>query len=108
IYGVLAYSVSRRMREFGIRSAIGASPGDLLRMIFQEAFAFTVPGLVAGLALSLAFARLMKAMVYRISPEDPMSLAVCAVVLTGVCIFSAWLPARGAARADPGVALRQE
>ena len=108
IYGILSYSVSRRVREFGIRSAIGAAPRDLSRMILREALAFTLPGLLAGLALSLAFGRGMKALVYQVSPVDPASLTMCAALLTGICVLSAWLPASRAARADPGISLRQE
>ncbi|HVT94263.1 MAG TPA: ABC transporter permease [Bryobacteraceae bacterium] len=108
IYGVLAYSVSRRIREFGIRSAIGATPEDLLRMIFREALTSIIPGLLAGFALSLALARLTAAMVYQISPQDPAALGACMAFLTAVCLLSAWLPARRAARADSGLALRQE
>ncbi len=108
IYGILSYSVSRRVREFGIRSAIGAAPRDLSSMILREAMAFTLPGLLAGLALSLAFGRGMKALVYQVSPVDPASLTMCAALLTGICLLSAWLPASRAARADPGISLRQE
>jgi predicted permease len=108
IYGVLAYSVSRRLREFGIRAAIGAKPGDLLQMILREAGTVAIPGLLAGLALALGFARLMKSLVYRISPMDPASLTGAAVFLAAICLLSAWLPARRAAKVDPSIALRQE
>jgi predicted permease len=108
IYGMLAYSVSGRAREFGIRSALGATPAKLLRQIFNEGAAVTIPGLAVGVAASLACARLMKSMLYRLSPMDPLSLAAAAVLLSVITVLSVWLPARRAARIDPGSALRIE
>ena len=106
IYGLLAYSVSARIREFGIRAALGATPANLLRLIAREGAAVTVPGLAAGLALSLAGARMMKTLLYRLSPVDPISLAAVGLLLSIITVFSVWLPARRAARVDPGTALR--
>jgi ABC-type antimicrobial peptide transport system permease subunit len=108
IYGLLAYSVSGRAREFGIRAALGATPGNLLRMILKEGAAVTLPGLAAGVAVSLACARLVKSVLYRISPMDPLSLAAAGAVLSVIAVLSVWLPARRAARVDPGAALRVE
>jgi len=108
IYGLLAYSVSGRAREFGIRAALGATPANLLRMILKEGAAVTIPGLAAGVAVSLACARLVKSLVYRISPMDPLSLAAAGAVLSVIAVLSVWLPARRAARVDPGAALRVE
>jgi len=106
IYGLLAYSVSGRVREFGIRAALGASPASLLRMILREGTAVMIPGLAVGLAISLASARLMRTMIYRLSPNDPLSLAAAAALLSVITVLSVWLPARRAAHVDPGVALR--
>jgi putative ABC transport system permease protein len=106
IYGLLAYSVSGRAREFGIRAALGATPATLLRQVLTEGAAVTIPGLAAGIAASLACARLMKSMLYRLSPMDPLSLVAAAVLLSVVAVLSVWLPARRAARIDPGTALR--
>jgi predicted permease len=108
IYGLLAYSVSGRARELGIRAALGATPANLLRMILTEGAAVTVPGLAAGLAISLARARLMKSLLYRLSPIDPLSLAAAGLLLAVITVLSVWLPARRAARVDPGAALRVE
>jgi len=108
IYGLLAYSVSGRAREFGIRAALGATPANLLRMILAEGAAVTIPGLAAGLAVSLACARLMRSLLYRLSPLDPWSLAAAALLLAVITVLSVWLPARRAARVDPGAALRLE
>jgi len=108
IYGLLAYSVSGRAREFGIRAALGATPANLLRMILREGAAVTIPGLAAGIAVSLACARLMKSLLYRLSPMDPVSLASAALVLAFITVLSVWLPAHRAASVDPGAALRVE
>lgn len=107
-YGLLAYSVSGRAREFGIRAALGATPATLLRMILQESAAVTIPGLAAGVVVSLAGARLMKSLLYGISPQDPLSLAAAGALLCVISVLSVWLPARRAARVDPGAVLRVE
>ena len=106
IYGLLAYSVSGRAREFGIRAALGASPGSLLRMILREGAAVTIPGLAVGLALSLACGRFVESLLYHLSPADPISFAAVGLMLSAIALLSFWLPARRAARVDPGVALR--
>jgi putative ABC transport system permease protein len=108
IYALLAQSVSTRLREFGVRAAIGASPAELVRMILRESLALTAPGLVVGVILALAFARLMKSFVYRIEPADPISIAAAAAFLTIIAAVSAWLAARRAAKVDPALALRAE
>jgi predicted permease len=106
IYGLLAYSVSGRAREFGIRAALGATPAILLRMILMEGAAVAIPGLAVGVAASLAGARLMKGLLFNLSPMDPLSLAASGVLLSVVTVLSVWLPARRAACVDPGAALR--
>jgi predicted permease len=108
IYGLLAYSVSGRAREFGIRAALGATPANLLGMILKEGAAVTIPGLAVGIAVSLACARLMRSLLYHLSPMDPLSLAAAGVLLSVITVLSVWLPARRAARVDPGAALRVE
>jgi len=106
IYGLLAYTLSGRVREFGIRAALGASPVSLVYMTLREGAAPAIPGLAAGVALSLAFARLMKTLLYRLSPTDPLSLAVVSLFVSAIVLLSVWLPAKRAARVDPSVALR--
>ena len=108
VYGLLAYSVSGRVREFGIRAAMGASPANLLGMILRESAAVTVWGLAAGVAFSLACARLMKSLLYNLSPMDPVSLTAAGALLALVTLLSVWRPARRAAGVDPGAALRVE
>jgi putative ABC transport system permease protein len=108
IYGLLAQSVNARLREFGVRAAIGASPGELVAMILREALTLTAPGLIAGVVLAVAFARVMKSFVYQLSPADPVSIASAGVFLMVLTFFSAWLPARRAAGVDPALALRSE
>jgi putative ABC transport system permease protein len=106
VYGLLAYSVNARVREFGVRGAVGASRGDLVVMILREAALLTVPGLVAGLLLALAFSSVMTSFVYRFSPFDPLSLFSAAGFLVLLTLMSAWIPARRAASVDLGTALR--
>jgi len=108
IYALLAQSVSARLREFGVRAAVGASPGTLVRMILRESLALTAPGLMVGVILALTFARLMKTFVYRVPPADPVSITVAAAFLAMIAAISAWLPARRAAKVDPASALRAE
>ena len=108
IYALMAHSVAARLREFGVRAAVGATPGALIRMILLEALALTVPGLIVGVILALAFARLITAFLYRVTPADPTSIAVAAISLIGVAVLSGWLPARRAAAVDPASALKAE
>jgi predicted permease len=108
VYGLLAYSVNARLREFGVRAAVGASSGKLVTMILREAAVLVVPGLMVGLMLSLGFARLMKSFVYGVSPLDPVSIAAAGLFIVVVAFLSAWLPARRAASVDPAVALRSD
>ena len=108
IYGLLTQSVNGRVREFGVRAAIGAAPGELVSMILREAVALTLPGLIVGVVLSLSFTRVMKSVVYQLSPADPISIASAGVFLVLLTFFSAWLPARRAAAVDPALALRAE
>ena len=108
IYGLLTQSVNARVREFGVRAAVGAAPGELVSMILREAIALTLPGLMIGALLSLSFARVMKSLVYQLSPADPLSIASAGLLLVLLTFFSAWLPARRAAAVDPAIALRAE
>ena len=106
IYGLLTQSVNARVREFGVRAAIGAAPAKLVTLILREAFALTLPGLLVGLALSISFAKIMKSFVYRFSPLDPLSMTGAAALLVLLIFFSAWLPAKRASAVDPATALR--
>jgi putative ABC transport system permease protein len=108
IYGLLAQSVTARIREFGVRAAIGAAPAELIAMILREALTLAIPGLIAGAVLSLAFAKTMKTVVSQLSAADPISIAVACALLLAIVFCAAWLPARRAAAVDPAAALRSE
>jgi predicted permease len=108
IYGLLAYSVNSRVREFGVRGAVGATRTDLVALILREAATLIAPGLASGLLLALIFSSVMKSFVYRLSPLDPLSLASAAVLLILLTMISAWIPARRAAAVDLATALRAD
>jgi ABC-type antimicrobial peptide transport system permease subunit len=106
IYGVQAYTVSRRTHEIGIRVALGARPAALFAMILSEAAGWTVLGAGIGVGAGLATARLTSAFLFEVSRWDPVTLAVSPLVLVGVAMAAAYVPARRAMRVDPMVALR--
>jgi predicted permease len=108
IYGILAYSVSRRTSEIGIRMALGARPGMVLGMVLREAAWMTVFGVVAGLGAALGMGRLIASMLYGLKPWDPETLAGAALLLGLVALGASWIPARRAANVDPMTALRHE
>jgi putative ABC transport system permease protein len=108
IYGVMAYSVSRRVQEIGIRMALGARLEDVLSLVLRQGMTLTLAGLVIGLVGGLAVARLLADLLYEIQPHDPPTFGGVTVLLAAVALLACWLPARRAARIDPMVALRTE
>jgi putative ABC transport system permease protein len=104
----VAYAVSRRTREIGIRMAVGANPGDVLRMILGQGMVFTAIGVGVGLAIAFLASRVLTDFVVGVSPHDPAIFLSVPVILAAVMIAACWLPARRAARIDPTLALRQE
>jgi predicted permease len=108
VYGVVAYSVTQRSHEFGIRLAIGALPADVLKQVFLEAGRLTALGLALGLIAALALTRLMASLLFGVGPGDPLTLGLAAVVLACVALAACYIPARRAARVDPVIALRYE
>lgn len=108
IYGVKAYSVSRRTREIGIRMALGAEPGAVRRMILQEGAAMTVAGLGLGLLLGIGVGRACSSMLYQVAAIDPFVFTLAPAVLAVAALLASWFPARRATRVDPMVALRAE
>jgi ABC-type antimicrobial peptide transport system permease subunit len=108
LYGVMAYTTSRRRGELGLRLALGAQPGGLLRMIIREAAVLAGLGVLLGVPVGLAAARLVRTQLFGVSPFDPPSLAGAVVVLLVTALAASYLPARRAAATDPLVALRAE
>jgi predicted permease len=108
LYGVMSYTVARQTKEIGVRMALGAQRGNILRMVLREAGTLVIAGMVIGIAASLAGAQLLRSLLFGIAPRDPHPLiAMCGVLLlTG--LFAAWWPARRAASIDPMQALRSE
>ncbi len=108
LYGVLAYNVAQRTGEIGIRMALGAERGTIFRMICAETARVVGVGIAGGVAATLAAARLVRSMLFGVTPTDTSSLAVAVLVLATVALVAALLPARQAVRVDPMVALRHE
>lgn len=108
IYGVTAYAVAQRTREIGIRVALGALPGDVLRLIMGRSLLVVVIGLVIGLAAAAALTQLMSALLYGTSPYDPATFVLVALSLALIALLASWLPARRATQVSPIVALRHD
>jgi putative ABC transport system permease protein len=108
IYGVLAYDVSQRTREIGVRGAIGASRGQIATLILRQGLWKAAIGVVIGLIGAALLSSSMTTLLFNVRPTDPSVYAMVSVVLVGVALLASYLPARRAARIDPLIALREE
>jgi predicted permease len=108
VYGVVSHAVAQRTHEIGVRKALGADSGDVLRLVFHFGARFILPGIAIGLAASIAAARLLASQLWHVSPHDPVALVSVVVLLLAVGFLACWVPARRAMRVDPIVALRYE
>jgi putative ABC transport system permease protein len=108
LYALVAYSVSHRRHEIGIRLAVGAQPGDIRRLVLVQGVRLAALGVSVGLAGALAATRLMQGILYGVSASDPLTLLCVAATLVGAALLACYIPARGAVRIDPIIALRHE
>jgi putative ABC transport system permease protein len=108
IYGVMAYAISQRTGEIGLRMALGARRSDILRIVLSEAGLIVIAGLGAGLLGSLLLTRFLQTLLFDTKPTDPLTFGTLTVVLAGVALLASFIPARRASRIDPLVALRHE
>lgn len=108
VYGVISYAISQRTSELGIRLALGASPGGILRLVLIDGMKPVMFGLVLGLIGALVATRLAQSMLYGVSATDPVTFAINALLFVGVGFLACWVPARRASKLDPIIALRYE
>jgi len=108
IYGVLSYAVSQDARSFGIRLALGARPADLTAMVLRGGLKLAGAGLIIGCAGALALTRVLRSLLFGVTPTDPPVFAAIAALLVVIAVAASIVPARRAARVDPSASLRQE
>jgi putative ABC transport system permease protein len=108
IYGVIAYLVTMRTRELGIRIALGASHADVLRLVMGEGVRVTLVGLAIGIAGALLLSRLLATLLFGVAPTDPLTFALVALTLGAVALAASIIPARRAAKLDPLLAIRAD
>jgi len=108
IYGLMAYAVEQRTQEIGIRLALGASAGDVRRLVVGQGMTLALVGVAVGLASSFGLARVIASLLYGVAPRDPLVFVGAPVILTVVALVGVWLPSRRAVAVDPVIALRAE
>jgi putative ABC transport system permease protein len=106
VYGLLAHGVAQRVNEFGVRMALGATPSGVLRLVLRQGITLALVGLGIGLVSAVLFVRALRAVLFEVSPWDPLAWTTASVTLLAVSLLASWLPARRALRVDPVVALR--
>jgi ABC-type antimicrobial peptide transport system permease subunit len=108
LYGVVSFLVAQRIQEIGIRLALGATPENILGLVFSMALRWTVSGIAAGLVGAAFAARVLRTLLFQISEYDPWTLSLTVIIMMATALLAAWLPASHASRTDPMIVLRQE
>ena len=105
---MIAYTVSQRTPEFGLRVALGAQRSDLMRMVLAQSAKLAVPGTILGVVLALSMGRVVQNLIYGVSPADPVILSTVVLLVLTVALIASYVPARRASRSDPMTTLRAE
>jgi ABC-type antimicrobial peptide transport system permease subunit len=108
LYAVMAYAVSQRTHEIGIRMTMGARARDVMRLVTGQGMKLTIAGLTLGIAGAFALTRVMEPLLYGVTPTDPLTFILISMSLVSVALLACWIPARRATRVDPMIALRCE
>jgi ABC-type antimicrobial peptide transport system permease subunit len=108
LYGLVSYSVSQRTREFGVRTALGAPGAAVLRLVLGQGVRLAAAGAAFGVVGSFAALRVMRSLLFGVSPADPLTLGAAVAVVCGISLLSAWVPAWRATRVDPVRSLSRE